>query len=71
MKELLRSNDPVHRSFVIALLTDGGFHPVELDQHMSVMEGSASAIQCRIVVPEHEWAEARNLLLDADISLPE
>lgn len=71
MKELLRSNDPVERSFVIALLTDGGFHPVELDQHMSVMEGSASAIQCRIAVPDHEWADARQLLLDAEISLPD
>jgi hypothetical protein len=60
MKELLRTNDPVERSFIMALLRDAGFNPVELDQHMSVMEGSASAIQCRIAVPEHEWADARS-----------
>ena len=44
MIELLRTNDLVQLSFLDAVLRDGGIEPVVLDQHMSVLEGSAGAI---------------------------
>ena len=62
MVELLRTNDPVHLSFLGAVLRDGGIEPIVLDQHMSVLEGSAAAIPRRLMVNDEDAADARRIL---------
>jgi len=63
--ELLRLNDPVKLSFVEALLRDGGIESFVLDQHMSVLEGSAAAIPRRLMVRDEDAARARYILREA------
>jgi hypothetical protein len=63
--ELLRMNDPVKLSFLEALLRDGGVESFVLDQHMSVLEGSASAIPRRLMVCNEDAARARIILGEA------
>ena len=52
MVELLRTNDLVKLSFLGAVLRDGGIETIVLDQHMSVLEGSAGAIPRRLMVSD-------------------
>jgi hypothetical protein len=63
--ELLRLNDPVKLSFLEALLRDGGIECFVLDQHMSVLEGSASAIPRRLMVLDEDAERARHILREA------
>lgn len=65
MQELLRTNDPVRLSFLRALLRDAGIETVVLDQHMSVLEGSASAIPRRLMVADEDAGRARRILADS------
>lgn len=65
MLELLRLNDPVRLSFLEALLHDGGVESFVLDQHMSVLEGSAAAIPRRLMVRDGDAALARYILREA------
>jgi hypothetical protein len=65
MVELLRLNDPVRLSYLIAVLRDGGIEPVVLDQHMSVLEGSAVALPRRLMVADGDANAARLLLRGA------
>jgi hypothetical protein len=65
MVELLRLNDPVRLSYLIAVLRDGGIEPVVLDQHMSVLEGSAVALPRRLMVADGDADAARLLLRGA------
>ncbi len=67
MIELLRTNDPVLISWLRALLADGGIEVIVLDSHMSVMEGSISAIPRRVMVRDEHALRARRLLDDAGI----
>lgn len=67
MIELLRSNDPVLMSWVMALLKDQGVEAIVLDQHMSVLEGSINALSRRIMVADADEDEARQLLAEAGI----
>ena len=62
MKELLRTNDPVHLSWAVATLAQAGIECVILDQHTSVVEGSIGAIQRRLVVAERDYWRARTLM---------
>jgi len=64
--ELLRLNDPVKLSFLEALLRDGGIQTFILDQHMSVLEGSASAIPRRLMVTDDDAERARFILHQAE-----
>ncbi len=64
MKELLRTNDPVLLSWVKALLADGNIGTVELDTHMSILEGSANAIPRRLMVADDDYVRARRILHD-------
>ena len=64
--ELLRLNDPVKLSFLEALLRDGGIESFILDQHMSVLEGSASAIPRRLMVRDEDAERARYILREAE-----
>ncbi len=65
MLELLRLNDPVRLSFLEALLRDGGVESFVLDQHMSVLEGSAAAIPRRLMVCDEDASRARYILREA------
>jgi hypothetical protein len=65
VRELLRTNDPVRLSFLRVLLRDAGIEAVVLDQHMSVLEGSAAAIPRRLMVADEDEARARIVLTEA------
>jgi hypothetical protein len=65
VRELLRTNDTVRLSFLRVLLRDAGIDAIVLDQHMSVLEGSASAIPRRLMVADEDEARARRVLVEA------
>ncbi len=63
MKELLRSNDPVRLSWLVALLAGEGIAAVILDTHMSIVGGSIGAIPRRLVVEDADYVRARRILV--------
>ena len=65
MKEILRTNDVIKISWVQALLADAGIEALVLDQHMSILEGSAGAIPRRIMVTSEDYARAQQVLAEA------
>ncbi|MCC7428596.1 MAG: DUF2007 domain-containing protein [Alphaproteobacteria bacterium] len=65
MEELLRDNDPVRLSFLVALLRDGGIEALVLDTHTSILEGSGLAIPRRLAVASEDAAAARRILVEA------
>ena len=67
MQAILRTNDPVLISYVRSLLMDAGIESVEFDSHISNMEGSVSAIPCRLMV--HDADVDRALAALADLKL--
>lgn len=62
MRELLRTNDAVRVSWLIALLRDAGIDCLVFDQHTSAVEGSISAIPRRLMVDPDDWSQARRVL---------
>jgi len=67
MRELVRTNDAVLLSAIGALL-DGAFIPhLVLDQNMSVLEGSLGILPRRVLVPDQDLDDARQLLQDAGL----
>ena len=69
MKELLRTNDIVKLSWLRALLADDGIEALVLDQHTSVLEGSAGAIPRRLMVVDDDYHRAKRLLENAGESV--
>lgn len=67
MAELVRTNDPGVISVIEGLLGGADIPYQVTDRNMSVIEGSISAIQIRILVPHNREAEARVLLIDAEL----
>jgi hypothetical protein len=67
MVELMRTNDLVLLSFAAALLRDAGLTPIELDGHMSVLDGSIPALQRRLMVADEEADRARRVLDEAKL----
>ena len=65
MQVVVRSNDPVRLSFLVALLADAGIAAILLDQHTSIMDGSIGAIPRRLAVAEADAARARRVLAEA------
>jgi hypothetical protein len=63
--ELLRTNDPVRLSWLIALLAAEGVEAVILDTHTSMVEGSIGAIQQRLMVENDVADRARRILATA------
>lgn len=61
----MRTNDVVKLSWIKALLADSGVEALILDQHTSVLEGSAGAIPRRLMVVEEDYARARRILAEA------
>ena len=62
MKELFRSNELVFMSWAEALLKSENIEMIVLDSHMSVMEGSVSAIPRRVMVADEDYDRARRAL---------
>jgi len=65
VSELLRSNDLVRLSWLTVYLADAGIECVVLDGHASTVEGSAAAIERRLMVLTADAARARRLLAEA------
>jgi len=59
MEELVRSNDPVYLSYVRHLLEEAGIGFLQLDDHMSALEGSIGVLPRRILVARDDLARAR------------
>ena len=68
MEELLRSNDPVWLSFVRHVLAEQGIEYLQLDDHMSALEGSVGAIPRRIMVLREDLPRARLSLGNASLT---
>jgi hypothetical protein len=65
MRELVRTNDPVLLSWLVALLADAGIEAVILDRHTSLLEGSIGAIPQRLMVAMEDEIPARRVLREA------
>lgn len=66
MIELIRTNDPVFLSWLTARLEGEDIAAVVLDTYASVMEGSISAIQRRVMIDEVDLVRARWVLDEAE-----
>ncbi|MFO0985894.1 MAG: DUF2007 domain-containing protein [Alphaproteobacteria bacterium] len=62
MKELVRSNDPVFISWLMAALDGAGIHALLLDQHVSAVEGSLGILPRRILVPDEAYEAAKSVM---------
>jgi hypothetical protein len=67
MRELLRTNDMVLVSAVVALLDGAGIRHMVLDQNMSVLEGSLGVLPRRILVADEYEHNARRIMQDAGL----
>ena len=67
MAELVRTNDPVLISVVEGLLQDADIPHHVADRHASAMDGLIEVIKQRVLVPDDREAEARELLVDAEL----
>jgi len=68
LRELLRTNDIVLVSAVVALLDGAGIRHLVLDQNMSVLEGSLGVLPKRILVAEGQELTARQIMEDAGLA---
>ncbi|WP_373089209.1 DUF2007 domain-containing protein [Sneathiella sp.] len=66
MKELMRSNDPVRISYILAMLAGEDIEAVVLDEYTSILEGSIGAIQKRVMVLSEDFDRAKRILADID-----
>ena len=69
MEELLRSNDLVYLSFVRHVLDGEGIAFVQLDDHMSVLEGSIGVLPRRIMVAGELLGRARLAIGNATLTI--
>jgi hypothetical protein len=67
MRVVITSNNLIRLSFVTALLADAGIEAVLLDNHTSILEGSAGAIPRRLVVSVGDFSRACRILRDAQM----
>lgn len=67
MKELFRSTDPVRISYAVSLLKEEGIPTFEMDQHMSVLEGSLGILPRRLMVADRDEFMARAVLRDTGL----
>lgn len=66
MIELVRSNDPVFLSWLLAALQQEGIDALVLDAYTSAAEGSISAIPRRVMVDDGDEPRARRVLAEAE-----
>ena len=65
MRELIRANEPVLLSWIVATLAGEGIEAIVFDTHMSILEGSVAAIPRRVMVVVEDYARARRILVNA------
>tara|TARA_B100000686_G_scaffold324265_1_gene379770 strand:- start:659 stop:883 length:225 start_codon:yes stop_codon:yes gene_type:complete len=65
--ELIRTNDSVRLSWVIALLAESEIESLIFDTHTSFAGGSVGAIQRRLMVAAEDEVRARMIIEEADI----
>jgi len=65
MRAVLRTNNPVRLSFVLALLADAGIEAVVVDTHAAIADGSIGAIPRRIMVDDADHIRAQSILREA------
>ena len=70
MRELLRTNDLVHISWVRSVLDGAGIDSLVLDDAISGVEGSIGAFPRRLMVPENQLEAARAAVERAARDLP-
>lgn len=68
MKELFRSNDPIRISRAVSLLEAEDIPTFEMDQHMSILEGSIGVLPRRLMVADRDEFMARAILREAGLS---
>ncbi len=66
MKELLRTNDPVLLSLLMARFKGEAIEAIVFDAHMSILEGSANAIPRRVMVADEDFSRAQAILEEAE-----
>jgi hypothetical protein len=69
MEEFLRSNDLVYLSFVRHVLEEADIGYVQLDDHMSALEGSIGVLPRRIMVASELIERARLALGNASLTI--
>jgi len=69
VRELLRTNDPIRLSWLVALLASEGIESIILDTHTSLVEGSIGAIPRRLMVNDADAERAQRVLADAGESM--
>ena len=69
MEEFLRSNDPVYLSFVRHVLEEAEIAYVQLDDHMSALEGSIGILPRRIMVVSELMSRAKLALGNASLTI--
>lgn len=67
MRELVRTNDMVLVSAVVALLDGAGIRSLVFDQNMSVLEGSLGVLPRRVLVADGDLSPARQVLKEAGL----
>ena len=67
MVEIVRTNDLVLIGFLQSLLENANIRVLVADMHVSAMEGMIGAFPRRILVPDDDAAEARQLIRDAGL----
>jgi hypothetical protein len=65
MREIFKTNNPVELNFAEVVLKDTGIPTVELDTHMSIMDGSMVIIPRRLMVADEDEVRARSVLNEA------
>lgn len=65
--ELVATDDPVLVSYIETLLRDRGIGSAVLDQNLSQLHGAVGLQPKRIAVSEDDWADARQLLVEAGL----
>ena len=67
MRELVRTNDPVLVSAIVALLEAANIPHTVLDGNMSVLEGSIGILPRRIMIGDCCADDARRLMTEAGL----
>ncbi|MBT6221281.1 MAG: DUF2007 domain-containing protein [Rhodospirillaceae bacterium] len=66
MVELVRTNNMVMLSWLVAQLREENIEPVILDYNISIVEGSIGAFPRRVMVDEVDYPQARVILAEAE-----
>jgi hypothetical protein len=67
MAEIVRTDDPALLSAVEGLLRAADIPHHVADRNASSLDGFIGVVQQRVLVPDEREAEARTLLVDADL----